>query len=515
MPTNSAASPITHIFVLMLENRSFDHMLGFSAITGTDPVTGQSTKITGLTGNESNSANGTPFPVTCPAHIPMPHDPAHQLQDVLEQLCGATAKYSAGQPYPPINSTGFATNYLKQAQSANPAEIMKCYTPSQLPVISALAKEFALCDHWFSSMPGPTWPNRFFVHAASSGGLDHSPTSAEVALWETFSGFQFEHGTIFDALDADGRYDWRIYAGGEFPNVAALKGINNFEVRAFRDFAADVVAPDYQPGYTFIEPNYGDVVFSTFRGGNSQHPMDDVTNGEALIKSVYESLRRSPLWPTSLLIITYDEHGGFYDHVPPPPAVSPGDRTGPGHADQSGFDFTQYGIRVPAIIISPLIPKNTIDHRPYDHASVLATIEALFGLPPLTLRDANANNLTSLASLPSPRTDTPTTLPNPAPSAGTAAMALATPINPASGTDSIDKGNLPGFLHSALRSDLALSPPEDHAAIIAHFKTIKTRNGAQAYLDEVRVKVQAGRAAITQKDHRQSLVRRRTHKKEA
>jgi phospholipase C len=505
MASNEAVGTIKHVFVLMLENRSFDHMLGFSGITGTDAVTAQPTQINGLSGTEANTCGGSSFPVTHPADFVMPVDPHHEFTDVLQQLCGKNATYPRGGPYPAVDNSGFADNYVGAGGSAA-GEIMKCYEAHQLPVLAALAKEFAVCDQWYASMPGPTWPNRFFVHAASAGGLDHSPTAGEVALWESFSGFHFENGTIFNALDSINRqHGWRIYSGDDFPNVAALKGINNFEVKDLDDFAADVAAPDYPCLYTFIEPNYGDVVHSTFKGGNSQHPLDDVTHGEALIKSVYEAVRRSPIWASSLLIITWDEHGGFYDHIQPPPAVAPGDRTVTGGANRFAFAFDHYGPRVPAVVISPLIPKNIVDHRQYDHASVPATLEAIFGLKPLTKRDANANNLTSLASLAAPRTDAPTTLPNPAATSAIAARAVM--VQAANDAAPVDAGNLPGFLHAALRSDLALSNPQDHDAILARFQAIKTRADAQNYLDAVRVKVRAGRAAIRHKSDRISRAR--------
>ena len=487
-------SPIQHVFVLMLENRSFDHMLGFSGITGTDAVTGQPTQVNGLQGNETNTFNGVVHTVTQPADLVMPVDPSHEFTNVVTQLCGQGASYAAGGAYPAINNSGFVADYFASGGQPHPSEIMKCYGPGQLPVLGALAREFVVFDRWFSSMPGPTWPNRFFVHAASSGGLDHSPTSGEIALWETLSGFQFKNGSIFDALNTiNSSHGWRIYSAGDFPCVAALKGINNFEIHDFDDFAGDVGSADYPVLYTFIEPNYGDVIANTYRGGNSQHPLDDVTHGEAVIKAVYEAIRQSPIWASSMLIVTWDEHGGFYDHVAPPAAVAPGDATVTSGATQFGFTFSQYGVRVPAVVASPLVPKNLIDHRPYDHASIPATLERLFGMNPLTRRDAQANSVESLATLATPRTDTPATLPNPtAPAVVAAAMAAASP-SAAALAEPIDKGNLPGFLHAALRTDLDLSKPIERPAILARFKTIKTRAQAQQYMDQVRLKVRAGR----------------------
>ena len=175
------ASLIQHVFVLMLENRAFDHMLGFSGITGKDAANGGSTQINGLTGSETNTFNGRAYPVLQGADNVMPADPGHEFNNVLEQLCGAGANYAAGSTYPAINNAGFAASYAASGGAANPGEVMKCFAPQQLPVLVALAQEFAVCDNWHASMPGPTWPNRMFIHAASSGGLDHSPTTGDGA----------------------------------------------------------------------------------------------------------------------------------------------------------------------------------------------------------------------------------------------------------------------------------------------------------------------------------------------
>lgn len=229
---------IEHVFVLMLENRSFDHMLGFSKIAGTDAATGEPTAIDGLSGTESNSWNGSEYVVTEGADLTMPADPSHEFTFVVEQLRGAGATYPRGGPYPPVNNSGFVASYMGSG-GQNPAEILKCYAPSQLPVLTALASEFAVCDQWHASLPGPTWPNRMFVHAASSGGLDHSPTTLQIVDWETLDGFPLPHGTIFDRLQAKG-ITRRLYAGDDFPMVAALRGIHLDDIRHYSLFASDL-----------------------------------------------------------------------------------------------------------------------------------------------------------------------------------------------------------------------------------------------------------------------------------
>jgi phospholipase C len=358
----------------MLENRSFDHMLGFSGITGTDAATGQPTTIDGLNGSESNSNEGAVFPVIRGAPDRASQDPPHGFSGVVEQLCGQGAAYVSGQPYPPINNSGFVSIYAR-TRPGPPDAPMRCFTPDQVPVLTALAQEFVVCDRWFSSMPGPTEPNRWFVHAGTAGFFDAGPTHREYveSLTSPWSGIAFQNGTIFDRL-RDAGIKYRIYACASFPNVALLKGVSRtFDVDDFEDFASDVASPSYDAAYTFIEPSYD--VFEEYEGGNSHHPLGSVRAGELLIKQTYEALRRSPIWESSLLIVTYDEHGGFYDHVPPPAARATGS-TGRTY----GFTFDQLGPRVHAVVVSPLSPRNLSDHRTYEHSTVVSTLIRLFDL---------------------------------------------------------------------------------------------------------------------------------------
>lgn len=484
---------IQHVFVLMLENRSFDHMLGFSQISGIDAVTGQPTSTEKLdpARDQNSGPDGKPVPVSFPAEWALSYDPGHEFPDVREQLCGS------GGAYPHINNSGFVSNYAK-VDHTHPGDIMKCYAPEQLPVINTLVREFAVCDRWFSSLPGPTWPNRFFIHAASSGGLDHSPSNANIASSILINGYKFENGTIYDRLDDEG-ISWAIYKGDPFPQALAISGMTlrlaEDRFREFKDFSKHVQDPNYRTSYTFIEPDYH--VAADFAGGNSQHPKDDVTRGEALLKQVYEAIRNSPHWENSLLIVTYDEHGGFYDHVPPPRTVAPGDATTDPENNRYNFDFTWLGVRVPAIVISPLIPRGIIDHTIYDHTSALATIEHIFGLLPLTERDRQANPLNHLLSLDVPRTDAPQTLPNPVqsnipyteePEESIAAKQVAAdPVRAAGPPDPA----MQGFLHIAyMRDRQASSQPEKEQRTSRYLSAASTRAEAKRYLVEVRHKVE-------------------------
>jgi phospholipase C len=419
-----ARPAIEHVFVLMLENRSFDHMFGFSGLRGVDPD-GNPTELDGA--DPSRDSNVDPstsasIPVGTPADFQLKNvdvDPGHEFEDTLVALC-ETDDYDPAVGYPPITNGGFVQNYRDDGAS-DPSRIMRCFTPEQLPVLTRLACEFAICDQWFSSLPGPTWPNRFFLLAASSGGLDGSPSKLDVVTSTTIEGYRFENGNVFDLLD---QYciEWKIFEGDEFPVSFALSGMNLNALQGrfddFENFASALQQSSFGPKFVFIEPKYGAHDFDVkgpgdFTCGNSMHPLDDVTRGEKLVKDVYEAIRNSPHWERSLLVVTFDEHGGFYDHVLPPPAVPPGDTITESYV-QHHFKFDQLGVRVPALIISPRTPRGVIDHTLYDHTSMLATVERLFGMKNLTNRDKAANDFRHLLSLETPRTDAPLTLPDPA-----------------------------------------------------------------------------------------------------
>ncbi len=490
---------VSHVFVLMLENHSFDNIFAFSGIPD----------LKVAKPGAKNTYNSVDYLVQNNAPLSVATDPGHEFLDVLEQLAGVGAIYPSGGPYPAIDSSGFAASYATSLteqtglpQPSQIGDIMKCFdTPSQLPVIYQLATEFAVCDQWFSSLPGPTWPNRFFVHGASSAGLDHSPSSSDIFEWESdpLGGFEYPNGSIYDALTRAG-LKWRLYidrsgpVAGSFAQVQSIKGIHYSTIRSFTNFAADLQGP-YPYQYTFLEPNYGNLVNDSYQHGSSQHPMDGMSSGEALIKAVYEAIRSSPLWSSSLLIVTYDEHGGFYDSCAPGPATPPADGSS-GELNQYGFAFDQYGVRVPAVVVSPYVPKGSVDHTLYDHSSVPATLENIFGFPPLTQRDAQANNVFGVLSLAWPRLDCPMTLNPPAPAVVIERMATVEEKAVVAPQPLPSAGNLQGLLGVALKTDIELSDGSvaKKTAIMAKFKTIQTRGQAQAYIEDVMTRMRAAQA---------------------
>jgi phospholipase C len=268
------------------------------------------------------------------------------------------------------------------------------------------------------------------------------------------------------------------------------------------EFQDDVTDRDFGSSYVFIEPDYGRDIASPgdFVCGNSQHPLDDITRGEQLIKTVYETIRNSPHWNDSVLVITYDEQGGFYDHAIPPPATPPGDPITDDGNNHHNFDFAQLGVRVPAVIVSPLIPRGTIDHTIYDHSSVLASARRIFGFGALTERDRRANDFLHLLSLSTPRTDAPTQLAAPARSGF---VCEDDPMGPSARRvgGSSDTGlageawgpiesSHRGFLHVAFLRDYHSAGWVERHRIAERFLRIQTRGQASAYIASVRQRVE-------------------------
>lgn len=477
-----------HIFVVVLENRSFDHMFALSAIPG----------IRGATSANSNNYLNVSYPFGDAAPERMPSDPLHGFCDVFKQLCGANEDCANSNPYPARDNSGFVANYATtkvrsggRKQPLPPMDFGKIMsgvdTPRQATALYTLATEFALCDAWHASLPGPTWPNRFFLHGASSAGMADAPRAADIFKWEVRDGFEYPNGSLFDRL---GRTQYRLYQdksgpwSGRIPQVAALKGISFFDIHDLGRFASDL-EQGYDARYTFIEPAYGDVVSDTYVGGSSQHPMDGLAAGDRLIARVYNAIRQSPLWENALLIVTYDEHGGFYDSIVPGDAVPPGDQDG-GVRNHPDFDFSVYGPRVPAVVVSPWVARGGVDHTPYDHASIPATVERLFGIDPMTDRDRGAADVRHLVT-DTFRPDCPETIavtPLPRADANVEAAPDEEPVE--------DGSNLQAFLYVARKAD---RERVGDLAALSRFQTVQTRGDARRYLEEIMPELEAMQAA--------------------
>ncbi len=407
MPGSNQLDSIEHVVVLMLENRSFDHMLGF-LYEDSGNVSPAGRPFEGLTGDESNpDENGDPVKVfkidssTPNAYFMPGADPGEGYNATNNELFG-----NMNAPVPPVatnqgfvkdfaytlswqeKSKSWASQILPGTVASN---IMGCFTPEMLPVLSGLARGYAVCDHWYSSAPTETFPNRAFASAGTSQGHMNDKTGS------------FTVESIFGLLSAHG-LSWAIYGydkppltRANFPDTVAADG-SHFPL--FKDFQSAAASGDL-PAYAFVEPEWSPT-------GNSQHPNYDVALGEQLIHDVYYALRNGPAWNRTLLIITYDEHGGLYDHVPPPQGATPPDDC----EGEYGFDFKRFGVRVPAVLVSPLVEAGTVfrvpeGSTPLDHTSILKTLEVRWNLPALTRRDAAAPDFGGVLTLSTPRTDDP------------------------------------------------------------------------------------------------------------
>ncbi|KAK7304903.1 hypothetical protein VNO77_42797 [Canavalia gladiata] len=402
---NANPNPIKTVVVLVMENRSFDHMLGW--MKKLDPA------INGVNGSESNFLS-----VTDPKSKQVFYkneaeyvdpDPGHSFQAIREQIFGSND--SSADPAP---MNGFAQQAFSMDNTTKMSqEVMSGFEPDKVPVYKALVSEFAVFDRWFASVPASTQPNRLFVHSATSHGA-----TSNVAM-KLAAGFPQQ--TIFDSLhDAGiefGIYFQNIPATLFYRNLRKLKYILKFHPYdlTFKNHAKD----GKLPSYVVVEQRYMD---TKLLPANDDHPSHDVYEGQKFVKEVYETLRASPQWNQTLLVITYDEHGGFFDHVPTPVrgVPSPDDIVG----EPFDFPFNRLGVRVPTILISPWIEKGTVVHGPngsptptseYEHSSIPATVKKIFNLPSfLTKRDAWAGTFEGIVQTrKEPRTDCPEQLPTP------------------------------------------------------------------------------------------------------
>jgi phospholipase C len=375
-----------HVVVLMLENRSFDHMLGFLDHPGLDRLD--------ETRDSNERADGQQvFVHRLTGHHDVSHDPGHGYQDVMSQLTGTL--FHLGDPYKkpdgtriPMTNGGFVRNYDRRlpvdAPPGQSFEIMGCWDPRAVPVISALAREFAVCSKWHAALPSETWPNRMFAHAGHSDGL----LDNKIKLYDL--------PTIFGLL-SDRRVSWRIYFD-DVAQVASFWETHRLFHHNFSPFGAFLqdARNGKLPQYSWIEPRH-------LLDGNSQHPRQPVWRGEELLEEVYRAVSSGKAWNDTLLLITYDEHGGFYDREPPEDAVPPH----PDRRYKHNFEFDMLGPRVPAIVVSPFVAAGTVDAQVRDHTCIPSSVRDAFGLAGdagrLGDREAQAESVLGLLTLSEPR----------------------------------------------------------------------------------------------------------------
>jgi phospholipase C len=480
MPRPDRSNALDHVVVVMFENRSFDNLLGrlyqpgevpsFEGVIGKDLVNPVPDWATDRTGGDI-----VRYGIAGNMNTPSP-DPGEEYAHVNTQLFGSISPAAnrgvlAGRMVAPFNAPadsrqrpsmdGFVTDYIssfaaevgRKPRYDEYAQIMTGYAPEQMPVTSSIARGFATFDHWFCEVPSQTFANRSFFHAASSSGfVDNLVPAASFPLHNTAE-------TIFERLGQQG-LSWRVYC--DPPSHVSLTGIIHAP-RLWPQFATKFVTTDQflqdaadgsLPTYSFIEPNllYGHndmhPAFDALFPDTTIDPPSSLLGGEALLAKIYNAVRSassaqgSNAWNT-LLMVTFDEHGGTYDHVPPVLAPPPHPVASSG---QQGFGFDRSGVRVPAIAISAWIPAHTVVTGQYRNTSVLATLRRRWKLgEPLTRRDAVAADIAPVLTLDSPRD--PQDWPDVAPR----------PVPPYAGTIPAPRAALVGLGKAALHACVALA----------------------------------------------------------
>jgi phospholipase C len=354
---------IEHVVVLMLENRSFDHMLGYLSLEG-----GRD-EVDGLRQGMANDHAGRRYPIH---HLGATHFPNERWDP--EHAAAATDRQINGGAMDGFVSTYAKTLADRGVDDPDPGVVMGYYNGSDLPVFDHFAEEFCVCDRWYSSVAGATWPNRLYALTGSGAGSRDDP---KVPIYHQHSFVRY--------LDAAG-ISWRWYSHDvatlrladvkyrvghreHFAYLQKLKLVFKTRGRGLlylnEDAASFLEDAAYGrlPAVSWIDPNFND--FNLIGSPpNDDHPPSDVTHGQELALLVYNALATGPQWDRTLLLVFYDEHGGFFDHVTPPEHPP----------DDDPETFTTYGVRVPAFVISPWVKARSVSHTLFDHATIPKTI---------------------------------------------------------------------------------------------------------------------------------------------
>jgi phospholipase C len=350
---------IDHLVVLMLENRSFDHMLGYLKNAGMN--------VEGKIGQMNETEDGRRVVGHHLDSTRVRIGAKHHVPDVARQVAGG-------------KMDGFVKGYNSRHAIA---ELMGHYDERDLPSYDRLARRYVVCDHWHSSVPGPTWPNRFFAMCGTSDGIAHN-------------GALIERPTFFDLLPEDSF----CYYSHDIAFLRTVKRYTGYTGPRIEKFGAFCRAcrKGKLPSVSWIDPNFTVYhVDALLNWANDDHPPADISRGQNLVARIYNELIASTCWPRTLFIIAYDEHGGFYDHVPPPRAEPPGEPP-----------FDTYGVRVPAFVVSPWVPPGMVFKGTVDHTCIARTALERFApskVDALTPRVSASPSLLGLLTLKEPRRD--------------------------------------------------------------------------------------------------------------
>ncbi len=358
-----ALSDIQTIIFVIMENRSFDHMLGYLSLQGTLGVEGLQADAAWLA-SYANGFAGKTYPIVrIDPTSPPCSDPQHDYQSIALQIGTPTAGGSH------TNMGGFVESYARfsDPKPADPSQVMGYFHAASLPTFDFFARNYCVCDHWFASLPLGTQANRLMAMAGESSVLDNDLILPDQDL-------------VYDWLTARD-ITWRAYQAGDFfpfftlmpawlPEIAlslsadALSGIGRF--RRYEQFRSDWNDGGDMPSVMFIEPQYTD---GPHDNPNDDHAPTGVAPGQSFLARVYQDLTSNKdRWAKTLLVVTYDEHGGFFDHVPPLPMPS----------NIKGQAIQTTGVRVPAFLISPYVKAGDLFSGPLDHTSLLQLLDDRF-----------------------------------------------------------------------------------------------------------------------------------------
>jgi len=338
---------ITTVVYMMMENRSYDHLFGARSLLEGKPGDGL------VAGMKNPNTAGTDIEIFQVGD----HDKVCVL-DPPHGWDASRVQYDGGL------MDGFVKAY-EASHGEGLVDVMGYLARSHEPVSWALADHYTSCDRWFASVLGPTWPNRMYWHSGTSMGLTENTRPEGGFSWDT----------IYHRLAAKD-VAWRYYFGdvATIALISTLEGIGDhiFRLEEFFDHAAAGTLPPV----VYIDPAFS---------SNDDHPPHHTILGQQLIASVYTALASSPQWKNTLFLLTYDEHGGYFDHVAPPSTAAD---------EYADVGFNQFGIRVPALVVGPYAKQAAVVSTQYDHASALKHIQNMFALDPLTMRTEQASDLT-------------------------------------------------------------------------------------------------------------------------
>lgn len=442
---------IETVVIVIMENRSFDHMLGYLSLPGGNgpmPVEGLSDTPAWLNA-WANLCAGTPYPPhRIGPQIQQIDDPTHDHIAINLQI---TTPPVAG---PPELMGGFVQSY--ETFGPTPSDrslVMGYYDQEAVPVFDFFARNFAVCDHWFASLPTGTQANRLMAMSGTSGIVDNAPV------------FLPEQDLVYDWLTAHS-VTWCAYQSGDwFPffslmpswlpeiatslSLSAIGGRGRF--RRYTKFAEQWASTDSMPNVIFIEPEYTD---GPHTDPNDDHPMTGQAKGQVFLADIYNTLIRNPgRWANTMMIVTYDEHGAFFDHVHPLPIPT----------TVAGFEFKTTGVRVPAFVVSPRVAAGTVFSEPLDHTSLLQLLADRFnaGQTYSAAVGARQSGLSRIAKLLGAARAVPAPIIPAGALAAIKAAADRAPIAPSAGSSPADPANAQA-LHN-----VALKVAKDHPDLIA------------------------------------------------